>query len=72
MAASHAHLVKFSTKDIDPQGFIKISRAAKLLDVSHQTIRTWCAQGKLRAYDVLGNKRIKANEFLRFVDIYAK
>lgn len=69
---THCHLVKFDSKAVDPMGMISISRAAKILDVSGQTIRNWIKAGKLRAYDVLGNKRIKANEFLRFVDIYAQ
>ena len=67
----HAHLLKFGP-DVDPQGFVSVSRAAKLLDVSPKTLYDWIANGKLRAYKIGKSVRLKVPEFLRWIDIHAK
>lgn len=68
---SREHLAKFS-KEIDAQGFISVNRAARLLDVSPKTVYGWISQGKLRAYKIGRNVRLKTNEFLRWIDIVAR
>ena len=35
-----------------PDDLISPKRAAKLLGISQKTVYRWCAQGKLRGYDV--------------------
>jgi len=69
---SHEHLVKFPKGEVDPQGLVSIKRAAKLLDVKPSTMYHWIAKGQLRAYKINGSVRLKANEFLRWVDIHAR
>jgi excisionase family DNA binding protein len=69
---SHEHLIRFAPGEIDDGGFIRLSRAAKKLDVSLSTIYGWIAAGKLPAYKIGTTVRLKASEFLRWVDIYAR
>jgi excisionase family DNA binding protein len=69
---SHEHLLKFPEDEVDPQGFVSVNRAAKLLDVSPTTIYGWIQSGKLPAYRLGRNVRLKTNEFLRWVDIHAR
>lgn len=66
------HLIQLRSEDIDPSGLIKVSRAARLLDVGESTIYEWIASGKLPAYRLERTVRLRAEEFIRWVDLYFK
>jgi excisionase family DNA binding protein len=65
------HLLKLDKSQIDDQGFISPARAAKLLDVQPQTVRKMVTQRKIRGYKVGKLVRIKAKDFLNYIDINA-
>ena len=69
---SKEHLVKLPKDAVDPQGFVKLSRAARLLDCSVQKVRNLIDERHLRAYKIAGMIRLKASEFLRWIDIHAQ
>ncbi len=68
------NLIQLRSEDIDPAGLMKVSRVAKLLDVGDSTVYEWIAAGKIPAYQNAQTKtvRIKADEFLRWVELYFK
>jgi excisionase family DNA binding protein len=44
------------------------SRAADLVDVSRTTMYDWIAQGKVRAVQINGQRRVPHEELVRLVD----
>jgi excisionase family DNA binding protein len=65
-ATPHDARVVCSPAEI-PSDLIRISRAAKLVDVNPSTIWRWCHEGRLRSWKLVGSRRVSRAELMELL-----
>lgn len=58
---------------IDPKGYVKPGRVAKLLDIHRSTLHSWIAAGKIiKPVNINGALRFKVSEIIRWIELNIK